>query len=452
MDLFDLFTTGPHTDGEAGAVRSHNGSTAAGYASVWEAFCSSISRSLALSSGSCGQLNTTVTHILKSSRPGPTSALLAHLTSSMQQSGVSRVSSLMLWGAQCQGGSINQSLGVSQREVVEGSHRSRISSLAEYVVKTRFQTSLSLSSFLDCLRLLLRGQVDIEGDDGGPSPSSASLMKRLRSDLLSERSHSCLEDLIAALKNPSASFDVDLGEEEMQTDANDDLLVVFSEMLHCHGDGRADSSLIALQHRVAVLLRTSTAFSTLVKNIAPSSSSSSSLSEEALRVSVTSPTLFLHLHRIAHLTDIVEMTKRIRDITTRPGDSDSIYSGAGLAVRANYALADAIEEALSGISSSAGSLQHDVSSVLLQLRADQVVCWSSVFEHAVQQQSFDEALGAVARLIEIEQSYDSLFAARVAKLLEDSECPGGDLLLDRWCCTPALVADWDGCVLSTTPG
>lgn len=146
VDLFDLFTTNPHADGDTGTVYSHNGC-----ASVWEAFCSSISRSLALSL-SHAHLNITVTHILESSRPGPTSSLLSHLTRSMQQSGVSRVASLMLWAAQCQGGST----GLSQRGMVEGSHQSRISSLAEYVVKTRLQTSLSLSSFLDCLRSTLR--------------------------------------------------------------------------------------------------------------------------------------------------------------------------------------------------------------------------------------------------------------------------------------------------------
>lgn len=408
VDLFDLFTTNPHADGDTGTVYSHNGC-----ASVWEAFCSSISRSLALSL-SHAHLNITVTHILESSRPGPTSSLLSHLTRSMQQSGVSRVASLMLWAAQCQGGST----GLSQRGMVEGSHQSRISSLAEYVVKTRLQTSLSLSSFLDCLRQLLRGQAHLEGDDD--RDPSASLTKGLRDHQLCEKSHSCLEDLIGALKNPSASSDVDQCEEETQMQINQDrdLLVVFSEMLHAHGDGLADSGLTALQHRVAVLLRTSSAFNTHVKNQAATSSSSLSLSEEALRVSVTSPLLFLHLHRIAHLTDIVEMTKRIRDITTRPGDADSMYSGAGLAVRANYALADAIEEALSGIRAYASSLQYDVSSVLLQLSAEQVVSWSSVFEHAVEQQSFDEALGAVTRLIEIEQSYGTLFAARVAKVLE----------------------------------
>lgn len=418
VDLFDLFVSNPHIDPNTDTVYSHDGIAAGGFASVWEAFCSSVSHSPALSTGSYGHVNATVTHVLRSSRPGPTCPLLAHLTHSMQYSGVSRVSSVMLWAAQCRGRPTCE--GEGEDGQLQGSHRSRISSLANYVVKTRLQTSLALSSFLDCLRQILRARVDSGGDDCDEHDSTAaSLTKRSRDDLLSQRAHSCLEDLIAAVKNPSASSDIDLGEEDMQADSDGGLLQAFSEMLHSHGDGHADGGLVSLQHRVAVLLKTSTAFRTHVKSLTvPTSHDSMSVSDEALRVSVMAPVHFLHLHRVAHLTDIVEMTKRIRDITRRPGDADRSHSGAALAVRANYALAHAIDEALSAIRASSSSPKYDVSAVLLQVSAEQVVCWSSVFEHAVEQQSFDEALGAVVRLIEIEHSYDATSAARVAKLLE----------------------------------
>jgi hypothetical protein len=52
------------------------------------------------------------------------------------------------------------------------------------------------------------------------------------------------------------------------------------------------------------------------------------------------------------------------------------------------------------------------------LSAEQVVCWSRVFEHSIEQHSYDEALGAIVRLIELSHTYDNTIALRVKERLD----------------------------------
>jgi hypothetical protein len=411
-DFFDLFVSTPQDDQVA--LRTLHIPSSSDRTSVWDAFCAYSMSNTDKFQGTPaleGSMRAACAQLQKESRPSPTNALLSYLTRATQHSAVSRVSSVLLWGAQYAG-----------KGVTESTCGSTMQSLADVVVRGRLQSSVAVASFLECFRQMLRGRINTGGEESSP----ASLERMNKDFLLTQMLDSCLEDLIIAVASPPSQFMSDMMDPDamMDTADSDDSNAQLMEGLsrHCQvSPGYLDSSLLCLRDRLAVLHKSSNALAAQVAG-----SRTDSRSAQALVVSFCcrSPELFLHLHRIAHLTDVVEITKRIRDVTLRPKDSTGICSGAALAIRANYALADAVDEALRSLVDPSEQQQSDDLAVRLHLSVEQAVCWSRVFEHAVEQHSFDEALGAVLRLVELAHSYDASFALKVEGLLKSSGVSG----------------------------
>lgn len=412
-DFFDLFVLSPQDD--QSALRTlHIPSSSR--ASVWDAFCA---YSMSSADASCstpaieGDMRHACAQLQKESRPSPTNALLSYLTRATQHSAVSRVSSVLLWGAQYAG-----------KGVVESSIcGSTMQSLADAVVKGRLHSSVAVASFLECFRQMLRGRINTGGEEG-----SATSSERMSKDiLLTKVLDSCLEDLIIAVACPPSHSIFDITDDDDMTDTidSDDFNLQLMEGLNRHSlvsPGYLDSSFLCLRDRLAVLYKSSSAI--VAGSRTDTDTDNRDVQSQVASFCCRSPELFLHLHRIAHLTDVVEITKRIRDVTLRPKDSTGICSGAALAIRANYALSDAVDEALRSLIDSSDPQQSEHLAVRLHLSVEQAVCWSRVFEHAVEQHSFDEALGAVLRLVELAHSYDASFALKVEELLKSSGVSG----------------------------
>jgi hypothetical protein len=98
-----------------------------------------------------------------------------------------------------------------------------------------------------------------------------------------------------------------------------------------------------------VVLKTSEAFESLTRT--PSDGRASPSVTASLVCCCKYPSLFLNFHKLAHLADIVEIAKRIRAVTINPWNCKVGGSGsrADLAIRANYALADAVDDALKAL-------------------------------------------------------------------------------------------------------
>ena len=416
-DLFDLFIFSPPEESPQGtSVLQTSKST-----SLWTAFCSSSICSMEVPFTTAAlqdSLDRAVTHLLIISRPSPTNALLQYLTRATQNSAVSRLASLLLWGTKslnCRG--IKYNIGDSLSASMD--RRERIQSLAEVVSIGRLQCSVALSAFLECFRQMLRGRVDVTSDDS-ESATAAALQRLQRENTLSQKLVCCLEDLIIAIPSPASyyiSSMSNLDGNASRAETSQEFCSAFQELLMeptSRLPDHVDSGVTCLQKRLAVMYKSSNAFSSFVDEL---DGGSRNPHYGAVTACCTYPELFLHLHRIAHLSDIVQMTKRIRDVTVQPKSSDDKCYGAVLSIRANYALADAVDEVLSGMLFEQESQDSEGYTVQLHLSAEQVVCWSRIFEHAIVQHSFDEALGAIVRLIELEHSYDGIFAQRVKALL-----------------------------------
>jgi hypothetical protein len=412
-DFFDLFVSTPQDDQTA--LRTLHIPSSSDRASVWDAFCAYSMSNTVMVQGALadeGSMRHACAQLLKESRPSPTNALLSYLTRATQHSAVSRVSSVLLWGELFAG-----------KGVIESSTcGSAMQSLADVIVRGRLQSSVAVASFLECFRQMLRGRINT----GSEESSEASSERTSKDILLTQMLDNCLEDLIIAVSSPPSNSMWDMMDSDaiMDTAESDDFHAQLMEGLNRHNEvspGHLDSSLLCLRDRLAVLHKSSNALAALVAGSRTDSRHAQAL---VTSFSCRSPELFLHLHRIAHLTDVVEITKRIRDVTLRPKDSTGICSGAALAIRANYALADAVDEALHSLTDPSDPQQSEELAVRLHLSVEQAVCWSRVFEHAVEQHSFDEALGAVLRLVELAHSYDASFALKVEELLKSSGVSG----------------------------
>lgn len=420
-DFFDLFVSIPQDDQLA--LRTLRIPSSSDRASVWDAFCAySMSNTDAPTDTDTSvesSIRSASAQLLRESRPSPTSALLSYLTRATQHSAVCRVSSVLLWGSQFAGKGVTES----------SSCRGTMQRLADVVLRGRLQSSVAVSAFLECFRQMLREQINTTSSGEN---SSASSDKMSKGALLAQMLDSRLEDLIIAVASPpSHSFsymlDTDAMMDSAESDSDEDVDDFHAQLivgLNRHSQlypGCLDSSLLCLRDRLAVLHKSSNALAALVALNKTNGKGPYAL---AASFCCRSPELFLHLHRIAHLTDVVEITKRIRDVTVRPKDSEGSCSRGALAIRANYALADAVDEALRSLSDPSLASQSEGLAVRLHLSVEQAVCWSRVFEHAVEQQSFDEALGAVLRLVELAHSYDSSFAVKVEELLKSSGVSG----------------------------
>ena len=362
-----------------------------------------------------------VNHLLKVSRPSPTNALLHYLIRTTQHSAVSRLASLLLWGTQsldCR--SIKYCISGSQSSSLD--RRERIQSLADVVSIGRLQCSVALSAFLECFRQMLRGRTEAtRTDDDLENSSAATSQRQQRENRLPQKLVCCLEDLIIAIPSPASYYISSTSKVDAhanRAEASKEFCSAFQELLMepiSRLPDHVDSGVTCLQKRLAVMYKSSNAFSSFVDEL---DGGSLNPNNGAVTACCTYPELFLHLHRIAHLSDIVQMTKRFRDVTVQPKSGDDKCYGAVLSIRANYALADAVDEVLSGLLFEVESQDSEGYTVQLYLSAEQVVCWSRIFEHAIVQLSFDEALGAIVRLIELEHSYDGIFAQRVKALLK----------------------------------
>jgi hypothetical protein len=148
--------------------------------------------------------------------------------------------------------------------------------------------------------------------------------------------HCKLEDLIASVYIPPSSSNI-----HDSSDSSCDLSVL--EQILSQREG-LNSNVKCLLQRLAVLLNTSDPFEALTS--LNSSTGSTSLTASLL-CGCKYSSIFLNFHRLAHLADIVEITKRVRGVTINPWNC-KVGSGsrADLAIRANYALADAVDDTL----------------------------------------------------------------------------------------------------------
>ena len=178
----------------------------------------------------------------------------------------------------------------------------------------------------------------------------------------------------------------------------------------------------SLQCRLVRMCETSEAFLALISaqiNTTPTPTSTTTTNYHhkiatAVMTAITSyPSLFLKLHRLALLGEILEMTKRLSGwlslsvvagslqgpglgLAPGPGLGQGSEFGSGkgseigLTVRASYAYAESIDELLS----SPHRLFH---SVHVRLRVDQIMAWSRVFEYALNSQSLDEVSSLLPR-------------------------------------------------------
>ena len=411
VDVFDLFVTS--TEQERESRRSIVLSNSLGCLSLWESFCShAICSSHSLTPlGANDSLRTSCKYLVRSIRSSPTNALLKYLSVISQHSAISRVSSLLLWGRECLG---KMKIG-SDTAIGNVEKRARIQRLAAIVVHGRLRSSVALASLLECFRQMLRCQYE--------SSKEEEFLTDSRHISISKGLYSRLEDLIMAVTSPSTNSTADLADLDDTLDGDgddavDEFHVLFDDMLYerRHGDVVLNSNIQCLYDRVLVMFTNSHAFSALVKE--RNHSGNNTEIDACIRCCCTSPELFLHIHRISHLTDIVEMTKRIRDVTARPNDREERCYGAALAIRANYALADAVDDMLSALLPSNDNPVSEGLGVRLYMCAEQVVCWSRVFEHAIEQLSFDEALAAVVRLVELTSRQEPLLARRVKEILD----------------------------------
>ena len=418
-DLFDLFVFSPLEERPQGMSLTQTSKST----SLWTDFCASSIDSIEAPSPTLSlqeSFEKAVSHILQTSRPSPTNALLQYLSRATQHSAVSRLASLLLWGTQsldCR--SIKYCLSGSQTSSPDS--RERIQSLTEVVSIGQLQCSVALSSFLECFRQMLKRRTDtISADDNTENVPAATLQRQQRENVLPQKLVCCLEDLIIAIPSPASyyiSSSSNIDTTSSRAEASQEFCSTFQELLNeptSRLPDHVDSGVTCLQQRLAVMYKSSNAFSSFVDEL---DGGSSNVHNGSVTACCTYPELFLHLHRIAHLSDIVQMTKRIRDVTVQPKSGDDKCHGAVLSIRANYALADAVDEVLSGLLFEVESQDSEGYTVQLHLSAEQVVCWSRIFEHAIVQLSFDEALGAIVRLIELEHSYDGMFAQRVKALL-----------------------------------
>ena len=408
VDVFDLFITS--TEMERESQCSNILSNSVGCLSLWESYCSySISSSHFFSpSGANDSLRTSCMYLVQSIRSSPTNGLLKYLSITSQHSAISRVSSLLLWGSECL-----EKVKIGSNAVngnVE--KRKRIESLAAIVVHGRLRSSVALASFLECFRQMVKFRFESSDEDQSLTDS--------RHISLSKGLYSCLEDLIMAVTSPSTNTTADLADHDDTLDgidSFDEFHVLFDEMLYENRRGAVvlNSNIQCLYDRVLVMSKNSHAFSALIKE--RNHGRNNTEIDACIRCCCTSPELFLHIHRISHLADIVEMMKRIRDVTVRPNDREERCYGAALAIRANYALADAVDDMLSPLLPSNDHLVSEGLGVRLYMCAEQVVSWSRIFEHAVEQLSFDEALAAVVRLVELGSRQEPLMALRVKEIL-----------------------------------
>ena len=419
VDIFDLFITTPYDD--AGIRRSNstqggNGNGGGGEScSLWESLCGYIcSLNTTLPVGKVGSLGAVSRLIIQRCRPAPTNTLLQYLSITSQHSVIGRVSSVLLWGSECVGKGKGITDANSYSETAQ--KRVRIETLAATVVHGRLRSSIALASFLGVFNQIL--SCNFSNTDSGAFNDN----RDIRLDFLSKELYRCLEDLIIAITSPSSHSAADLVDldESIEVSSSEDFHVLLNSMLYERADGNEmlNSSILCLCDRLRVMYKSSKAFSAVI--VERNNNERYSELDASIRCCCTSPELFLHLHRIAYLADIVELTKRIRDVTVRPTtiDSEEQNYGAALAIRANYALADAVDDMFSALLPADESLLSEGLAVRLHLSAEQVICWSRVFEHAVEQLSFDEALAAVVRLVALDNSHEPGLAIQVKKILD----------------------------------
>ena len=435
VDVFDLFLTSVDIKDE---MQNSNSSynTFFGSLSLWESFCnySICSSHITFPLGVDSSLHLDSKKLVQTSRSSPINDFFQYLSLSSQHSAISRISSLFLWGNECIGKGRTKGRGkglagtINDYSICDIERRTRIENLANIVVHGRLRTSVALASFLECLRQILRCRFDTNCEEGTSSNNN-------RHNLLSKELYIRLEDLIMAVTSPSTNSTADLADLDDTVDdidSNDEFHILFNEMLYnqidedrnrnrdgnSNGDGKVqlNSKIQCLHDRLCVMFKTSNAFIALIKE--RNHIMKDKEIDACVRCCCTSPELFLHLHLIAHLSDVVEMTKRIRDITMRPNDSDEKCYGAALAIRANYALADAVDDMLSALLPSNNYPMSEGLAVRLHMSAEQTICWSRVFEHAIEQLSFDEAFAAVVRLVKLSHNHEPSLSARVKDILD----------------------------------
>ena len=194
----------------------------------------------------------------------------------------------------------------------------------------------------------------------------------------------------------------------------------------------SDVQLTSVRYRVARICETSDALVVWLSTergvcAAVARGDSELVAEAVLSALRRHPALFLRLHRAAHLHEALELAKRIGGsggfLTCAGAAAISQHSGAvgtdgllaGLALRASYALAYAVDESLR----LPAQLQAESSAFLVhvQLCVEQAIAWSRVFEYALECHSLDEALDAVLRLLHIEAAWPEGVAPAVRSRL-----------------------------------
>lgn len=431
IDLFDLFLTS--AKGKTESQLSNSSSTNVHehrFISLWESYIrySVTSGGLSIpqtSSTLSETLKVATIQVLEKSQPSTISFLSHYLSSVGQYSVVSRMASVLVWGKEF----IER--GTKSNEVVETTYQRKqymkkvVDILADIIDQHQLKSSVALGEFLECVRQLLTGPMKNQKDDERNSRSGDRNSERYI--ILSNELHCRLEDLIASVDVP-----VPLSSSNTLTNYGDidcpDTPISFGEIQSLQNAGfGTDRNTVCLLERLAVVLKISDAFQALTEI----SSTDNAIDQEtaSLLTCCKYPSLFLHFHKIAHLADIVEITKRIRAITLNPWNCKAGGNGANadLAIRANYALGDAVDDAIRTIDTF-GSENN--TSILLRmdpevqgmvkviLSALQVVCWSRVFVHAIEQHSYDEALGAIVRLVELSHISDNSIAPRVKERLD----------------------------------